>query len=194
MHSIAGISTLPATILSSWLGASGITNVSVAPSDRKLVVLFLRGAMDGASLIVPFGDDEYHNHRRTIGLGTPKSGLIDLDGFYGLHPAAATLKPWYSKGKLAAIHAIGSMDQTRSHFEAMATMERGAEGQAQELSSGWLARALHATQPATPSPLRAVTFGSLLPDTLRGAPSPSVIRTINDVKLGGSKALRGIIK
>ena len=194
LHSIAGMSTLPATILSSWLGASGITNVSATPSDRKLVVLFLRGAMDGASLIVPFGDDEYHNHRRTIGLGTPKSGLIDLDGFYGLHPAAATLKPWYSKGKLAAIHAIGSMDQTRSHFEAMATMERGAEGQAQELSSGWLARALHATQPATPSPLRAVTFGSLLPDTLRGAPSPSVIRTINDVKLGGSKALRGIIK
>lgn len=194
LHSVAGLSTLPTSILSSWLGPTGITNVTATPSDSRLVVLFLRGAMDGASLIVPYGDDDYHKHRRTIGLGTPKSGLIDLDGFFGLHPAAAVLKPWYSKGKLAAIHAIGSMDQTRSHFEAMATMERGAEGQAQELSSGWLARALHASQPATPSPLRAVAFGSLLPDTLRGAPSPSVIRTINDVKLGGSKALREIIK
>jgi len=185
---------LPAAILSSWLGPSGITKLAATQSDNRLVVIFLRGAMDGASLVVPYGDDDYHNHRRTIGLGTPKSGLLDLDGFFGLHPEAANLKPWYDKGKLAAIQAIGSMDQSRSHFEAMATMERGAKGEAQELSSGWLARALQATHQTQASPLRSVAFGSLLPDTLRGAPSPSVIRTVNDVKLGGSKVLREILK
>lgn len=194
LHSHAGLSTLPTSILASWLGPSGIGSLASTQSDNRLVVIFLRGAMDGASLLVPYGDDEYHNHRRTIGLGTPKTGLIDLDGFFGLHPAATSLKRWYQTGKLAGIHAIGSMDQTRSHFEAMATMERGAAGEAQQLSSGWLARALYATQAPKPSPLRAVAFGSLLPDTLRGAPSPSVIRTINDVKLGGSKALREILK
>ncbi len=188
------LAALPAAILSSWLGPSGITKLATTQSDNRLVVVFLRGAMDGVSLVVPYGDDDYHNHRRTIGLGTPKSGLTDLDGFFGLHPEAAILKPWFAKGQLAAIHAIGSMDQTRSHFEAMATMERGAKGEAQELSSGWLARALQASQQPTISPLRSIAFGSLLPDTLRGAPSPSVIRTVNDVKLGGSRALRELLK
>lgn len=191
---VTQLSALPAAILSGWLGPSGITNLAATQSDNRLVVIFLRGAMDGASLVVPYGDDDYHNHRRTIGLGTPKSGLIDLDGFFGLHPEAGILKPWYAKGKLAAIQAIGSMDQSRSHFEAMATMERGAKGEAQELSSGWLARALQATHQTQASPLRSIAFGSLLPDTLRGAPSPSVIRTVNDVKLAGSKALREILK
>ena len=191
---MTSLSALPAAILSSWLGPSGITNLASTQSDNRLVVIFLRGAMDGASLVVPYGDDDYHNHRRTIGMGTPKSGLTDLDGFFGLHPEAAILKPWYDKGKLAAIHAIGSMDQSRSHFEAMATMERGAKGEAQELSSGWLARALQATHQTQASPLRSIAFGSLLPDTLRGAPSPSVIRTVNDVKLGGSKALRELLR
>lgn len=188
------LAALSAATLSSWLGPSGITNLAATPSDNRLVIIFLRGAMDGASLVVPYGDDDYHNHRRTIGLGTPKSGLIDLDGFYGFHPEAALLKPWYADGKLAAIHAIGSMDQSRSHFEAMATMERGAKGEAQELSSGWLARALQETHQPQASPLRSIAFGSLLPDTLRGAPSPSVIRTVNDVKLGGSKVLRELLR
>lgn len=190
----ARFSSLSAAALSGWLGPSQITDVSTLPTDKKLVVLFLRGAMDGVSLLVPYGDDDYHRHRPTIGLGTVKSGVIDLDGFFGFHPAAAKLSRWYQEGKLAGIHAIGSMDQSRSHFEAMATMERGAKGDPQTLSSGWLARALAATSRPNVSPLRSVAFGNTLADTLRGDTIPSLIRSVNDLKLGGSKALRDVLR
>jgi uncharacterized protein (DUF1501 family) len=88
---------------------------------KTLVVVFQRGAMDGLNVVIPFKDPAYYKLRPTIAVSEPASGAdraIDLDGFYGLHPALAPLKAIYDKGQLAFVHASGSPDNTRSHFDA----------------------------------------------------------------------------
>ena len=114
--------------------------------DRPvLVVIFQRGAADGMSMVVPFGDPGYYAARPSIALPAPtRSGgetAIDLDGFYGLHPALGALKPLYDAGHLAAVHAVGSPDATRSHFDAQDFMESGTPG-LKSTSDGWLNRVL----------------------------------------------------
>ena len=160
-----------------------------------LVSIFLRGAADGLSMAVPFGDDDYYRARPTIGIAAPaKSATVGdgrdgkavrLDDFFGLHPALAPLAPLYHDGTMAVVHAVGSGDQTRSHFEAMAAMERGLFTDADRESSGWLARHLLTAPPfgATPSPLRAVVFSNVLFDSLRGATDVSVLTSLADFKL-----------
>lgn len=188
-----------ATALAAWAGRSALADVKVAQNDEVggpgdvLVVVFLRGGMDGLSLVVPHGDDAYYRARPTLALGAPRKGgaggtALDLDGFFGLHPAAKGLHPLYQEGLLAAVQAIGSADQTRSHFEAMAAMERGlAGGDAQTgtagAASGWLARYLYAAPVADASPLRAVAFSHIMPDTLRGATNAPLLTTLADYKL-----------
>jgi uncharacterized protein (DUF1501 family) len=174
--------------LALWAGRSALAQVTLGAKDSKtgnvLVTLFLRGGMDGLSMIVPHGDDGYHKARPSIGLGVPKRGAVrDLDGFFGLHPALAPLEGLYKDGALAPIHAIGSLDQSRSHFEAMALMERGAASDPAAIPSGWLARHLQASPTKHASPLRAVAFDTTLPDILRGATNASTIRSLEDIKL-----------
>lgn len=184
--------------LTAWLGRSALTDVAfAAPGGESgrdiLVVLFLRGAADGLSLVAPYGDDSYYRLRPTLGLAKPagkkQSGggrLSDLNGFFGLHPSLSGLYPYYEQGSMAAIHAIGSFDRSRSHFEAMMTMERGAPDQKGGASSGWLARYLTAVPPVNPAnltPLRAVAFGSITPDSLRGATEVTTINSLLDYKL-----------
>ena len=173
---------------------SALANVTVGPRGRSeshdaLVVLFLRGGADGLNIIIPHGDDDYYRLRPTIGLPRPNdkseaaaARTIDLDGFFGLHPALAPMERLYHEGTFAAIHAIGSGDQTRSHFEAMATMERGLAADAGS-ASGWLARHLAVTEPERPTPLRAVAVADTMPDSLRGAAGAVAMLNLNDFRL-----------
>jgi uncharacterized protein (DUF1501 family) len=143
--------------------------MAAAPAARDvLICIFLRGGADGLNMVVPHGDADYYASRPELGIPASGSGgVIDLDGFFGMHPALAPLKPIWDARQLAAIHACGSPDPTHSHFDAMDNMERGLPAE-RSVSSGWLARHLNSLSPAEDSPLRAVGFGALLQASLRG--------------------------
>jgi len=145
-----------------------------------VVVVFLRGGADGLTLLVPHGDEAYYQLRPT--LSVPKAKLKDLDGFFGLHPSMAALAPLYESGMLAPLHAVGSDDRTRSHFEAMDTMERGI-ARREGPQSGWVARYLAASEKPNASPLRAVAFGYTTPTSLVGATHATTMSSLAEYRL-----------
>jgi uncharacterized protein (DUF1501 family) len=158
---------------------------SAAGSDPVLVSLFLRGGADGLNLVVPHGDPGYYAVRPTIRVA-PGSEL-DLDGFFGFHPALAPLLPLYQSGQLAAIHACGSPHDTRSHFDAQDFMEFGVPGD-KSVREGWLNRFLVAA--GMSDPLSAVTIGNSVAKSLAG-PSPSLaLATITDLNFSGTTTWR----
>ncbi|RXZ39091.1 DUF1501 domain-containing protein [Oxalobacteraceae bacterium CAVE-383] len=134
----------------------------------RMVVVFLRGAVDGMNVVVPHGDPAYYQARPTIAVGRPgtPNGAIDLTGYFGLHPALRALHPYWESGQLAFVHAAGSPDPSRSHFEAQDYMETGTPGQ-HALRDGWLNRML-GQLPHADSPVRALTVGEALPRILSG--------------------------
>ncbi|MEM8713748.1 MAG: DUF1501 domain-containing protein, partial [Planctomycetota bacterium] len=139
-----------------------------------LVGVFLRGAIDGLSVVVPYGDADLYSHRPTLAVQPPgmTDGALDLDGFFGLNPNAGGILTPYQAGRLALVHACGSTDPTRSHFDAMRSMETGQpDDPSGGVTSGWLARHLQSVSPAGTGPLRAVALDSLLPRVLAEAPS-----------------------
>ena len=144
-------------------------NARQAPRGEVLICIFQRGGADSLNMVVPHGDQGYYASRPTLAVGQPGrgGGALDLDGFYGLHPALAPLKEIWDARQLAVVHAVGSPDPTHSHFDAMDNMERGAPGQ-KSVATGWLGRHLAATQRPEDSPFRAVGFGALLQASLRG--------------------------
>lgn len=180
---------------------SALASVTVGPNAHKngvdaLVVVFLRGGADGLNIVVPHGDDNYHILRPTLALTRPndrradvRARALDLDGFFGLHPSLAPLLPLYHSGRMGIVHAVGSGDQTRSHFEAMATMERGLSGDT-GTASGWLARHLASTADPNDSPLRAVAVTDTMPDSLRGATSAVALTSLADYKLQDTEEKR----
>ena len=134
-----------------------------APYPPVLVCLFMRGAVDGLNVIVPHGDPSYYRERPRIAV--PAADVIDLDGHFGLHPALAALKPLWDNRMLAAVHAVGSPDATRSHFDAQDYMETGTPG-AKATPDGWLNRYCQHDAEHTNTPFRAVAFGPELPRIL----------------------------
>jgi uncharacterized protein (DUF1501 family) len=177
-----------------WGAHSALGAVSVSPRKKPgpgetLVSIFLRGGADGLSLVVPYGDDDYTRSRPTLALAGPKDGrasvqdrAVDLDGFFGLHPALSPLLPLYRAGQMAVVPACGSGDQTRSHFEAMATMERGGFRDTGP-ASGWLTRHLQSAPWDNRSPLRAVALGGILPATLQGTTGATALESVADLRL-----------
>lgn len=155
--------------------------------NKTLVVIFLRGGTDGLNLIVPHGDPEYYKLRKGIAIPTPGSdkGAIDLDGFFGLHPAAQALLPHFQQGSALALHAVGYDRNTRSHFEEQDTWETGVTGNTIH-SDGWLNR--HLITSTSESPIRALSIGESLPRILRGKAPAYAIRGISDLTLPKSKA------
>jgi uncharacterized protein (DUF1501 family) len=141
--------------------------------DRPVLVhVFLRGAMDGLTMFPPYGDDQLYNRRPTLGVKPPgqTNGAVDLDGFFGLAPKAAPLLTPYSDGNLAVVHASGSDDATRSHFEAFIRMESGDSTlPTGVITTGWIARYLNETSALATNSLRAIGAGALIPFSLRGA-------------------------
>jgi uncharacterized protein (DUF1501 family) len=150
-----------------------------------LVVLSLRGGFDGLSAIAPIGDPDYRRARPTIAV--PTSQVIAGDGTFGLHPALAPLLPMWRGGNLAAVHAVGQPNPTRSHFAAMEEMERAAAGTS--LRSGWLDRMLGLT--GATAPLAGVSMGNAMPARLFGGPARDVsMASVNDFTLAGESAKR----
>jgi uncharacterized protein (DUF1501 family) len=150
-------------------------------TDRTLVVVFLRGGIDGLAAVAPTGDDDYQRARPTLGVAAPKpgrDGATRLDDRFALHADLAALRPAWDDGRLAIVHAIGSDDSTRSHFEAQDQMEHGASDAA-PLSGGWLARWLRAEGEG--GALSAIAFGTQLPESLRGAPSACSVTSLEDL-------------
>ncbi len=140
---------------------------------RVLVQVFLRGAADGLSLCVPHGESAYYDLRRTIALGRPGTtgGVINLDGFFGMHPAMSALKPIYDDGRLAFVQAVGNYDQTRSHFEAQDFMDTGSPG-AKTTSTGWLDRSIAAIPGS--DVMQAAAFATQRPRSFLG-PEPVLV-------------------
>ena len=126
-------------------------------ASKKLVVIFLRGGVDGLNVVAPYGDPTYYSLRPTIALARPGTGngALDLDGHFGLHPALAPLMPYWRSKSLAFVHASGSPDSSRSHFDAQDYMESGVPGE-KMIASGWLNR-LVSGLPAKNSPVQAIS-------------------------------------
>jgi len=167
---IVGTAAVPAFLRRA---ASGAT----APGTRRkcLVVIFQRGAADGLNIVVPHGEPAYYAMRPSIHI--PRPSVIDLDGFFGLHPAMSPLEPLWSQKQLAIVHAAGSPDPTRSHFDAQDFMESGTPGVARE--DGWLNRALHSLPDSHPA-LRAVAMGPSMPRILSGSEPVIAINQLHD--------------
>ncbi len=179
---LVGASAIP-----SFLTRSVLAQATTAQAQgKKLVVIFQRGAADGLNIVVPHREKTYYELRPTIAI--PQDQVIDLDGFFGLHPSLQPLKPLWDQGHLAAVHACGSPDPTRSHFDAQDFMESGTPG-FKATPDGWLNRALAAEDLARPrpasSPFRAVALGTQLPRTLEGKVPAVAIGNVKDFNVGG---------
>lgn len=143
-----------------------------ASTRPVLVCLFQRGAVDGLNMIVPHGDRLYYEERPRIAV--PARDVVDLDGYFGLHPRLAALKTLWDNKSLAVIHAAGSPDSTRSHFDAQDYMESGTPGR-RATPDGWLNRYCEHDREHLATPFRAVAFGPQLPRILAGsAPSLAI--------------------
>jgi uncharacterized protein (DUF1501 family) len=178
---VVGTSVIPA-----FLTRAALAQTTV-PRGKKLVVLFQRGAADGLNIVVPYAENNYYQMRP--GIGIPKGDLIDLNGFFGLHPAMQPLKPLWDQGHLAIVHAVGSPDTTRSHFDAQDYMESGTPG-IKITPDGWLNRALQAEDllhqnPGKPSAFRAVAMGSEVPRTLQGKIPAVAVTNMQDFSVAG---------
>jgi uncharacterized protein (DUF1501 family) len=145
-------------------------------------VIFQRGAADGLNIVVPHGELAYYAMRPSINI--PRKDVLDLDGFFGLHPAMSSLQPIWTQGHLAIVHAAGSPDPTRSHFDAQDFMESGTPGMKATID-GWLNRTLHSMPATDKSPFRAISLGPALPRILNG-PEPAVaVNNISEFGVGG---------
>jgi uncharacterized protein (DUF1501 family) len=174
-------------------GACALTAVSAPPGflpraaaaaearGKVLVAVFQRGAVDGLSMVPPHGDPAYQPARASIAIGRPRAGdtaaAHDLDGFFALHPALAPLVPLWTAGTLAVVHACGSPEPTRSHFDAQDYMETGTPG-VKSTPDGWLSRAAGALPPGRPTPFRSVALGTKLPRVLHGDASALALRSL----------------
>src|SRR5580658_7723651 len=150
-----GMSTIPA-FLQRAVAATPM------PNKKKLIVLFQRGAADGLNIVVPFAEPNYYKIRPSIAIPQPRQGgegtAVDLDGFFGLHPSLAPLGPLFHNGQLAIVHAAGSPDPSRSHFDAQDFMESGTPG-VKATEDGWLNRTVQGPTEDNASPFRAVAMG-----------------------------------
>lgn len=187
---VIGTAAVPTFLTRAAFGSSGAT------ANKRLVVVFQRGAADGLNIVVPHAEPSYYAMRPSINI--PRTQVIDLDGFFGLHPALASFKPLWDEGHLAIVHAAGSPDPTRSHFDAQDYMESGTPG-VKNTTDGWLNRTLQGT-PASPksalagdpasagSPLRAIALGASMPRILSGKAAAVAVSNLNSFSIAGGNS------
>ena len=166
---------------------------AAAPSPKVLVVIFQRGAMDGLNAVVPYGERNYYGMRPSIAIPAPNGGkgaALDLDGFFGLHPSLEPLLPLFQEKQLAIVHAAGSPDNSRSHFDAQDYMESGTPG-VKSTEDGWLNRYLQKQPEENATPFRAVSMGPQMPRTLRGSVPALAIPDIRQFQVLAPVAVSG---
>ena len=178
---VAGTTALPHFLVRSAL-AEAMAN---APG-RRLVVVFQRGAVDGLNVVVPYREKNYYKMRPSIAVA--QNQVVDLDGFFGLHPSLSAFKPLYDAGQLAVVHAAGSPDTTRSHFDAQDYMESGTPGN-KNTQDGWLNRALVAEDAIRRgqqhSAFRALAMEVQVPRTLAGRVPAIALGNVGSFSVGG---------
>jgi len=175
---VVGTAAIP-----SFLTRAAFSAVEGSADKKRLVVIFQRGAADGLNIVVPHAEPAYYVMRPSINI--PRTAVIDLDGFFGLHPSLAALQPIWNQRHLAVVHAAGSPDPSRSHFDAQDFMESGTPG-VKGTEDGWLNRALR-DLPASvdKSTFRAIGLGPSLPRILTGHEPAVALNNINDFGVGG---------
>jgi uncharacterized protein (DUF1501 family) len=181
---LVGTSALPAFLSRAVMASETIPG---SFKNKRLVVIFQRGAADGLNIVVPHAESSYYAMRPSINI--PRKAVLDLDGFFGLHPSMDSLLPLWKEKHLAIVHAAGSTDTTRSHFDAQDYMESGTPG-LKATEDGWLNRALVSLpQPTdvagTPTAFRAIAMGPTLPRILSGSEPAVAVNHINDFGIGG---------
>jgi uncharacterized protein (DUF1501 family) len=180
---VAGTAAMP-----NFLVRSILAQAAPAKSQR-LVVIFQRGAADGLNVVVPYREKNYYSMRPSIAI--PQNQVVDLDGFFGLHPSLASFKPLYDSGHLAVVHACGSPDMSRSHFDAQDYMESGTPG-VKSTDDGWLNRALQAEDLVhrcagtceAHTAFRALALGADVPRTLAGKVPAIAFSNLNSFSVG----------
>ena len=178
---VVGMAAIPSFLTRAALGA-----VESETRNKRLVVIFQRGAADGLNIVVPHGERDYYAMRPTINI--PRSAVIDLDGLFGLHPSMSAFQPLWKQGHLAIVHAAGSPDPSRSHFDAQDFMESGTPG-IKATEDGWLNRTLHnLPNPVDKAAFRAIAMGPSLPRILSGREPAVAINNILDFGVGGRNA------
>ncbi|HUF61571.1 MAG TPA: DUF1501 domain-containing protein [Verrucomicrobiales bacterium] len=170
-------------------GSLGVYLTGEESDGRTLVVVFLRGGADALSLVVPVFEDAYYRARPRLGIRA--KGAIALDERFSIPRRMAPLEPLFREGELAVVHAAGSEEDSRSHFEAQDFMEHGGLE-----AGGWLGRFLRFHEGRSGSPLSAVAFGTTAPESLRGAPATTVIESLAEfaVPEGMQSLLEGLGK
>ena len=182
---LAGLTSAPPFLVRTALAQA---NGNHGKDHPIIIAIFQRGAADGISMVVPFGDRYYAAVRPQIAIPEPIQGAgeraIDLDGFFALHPSLASLKAIYDQGHLAIVHAVGSPDNTRSHFDAQDYMESGTPGN-KSFSDGWLNRYLQSSPERDASAFRAVALSATMPRSLVGPAAAVSMQRIADFGIRG---------
>jgi uncharacterized protein (DUF1501 family) len=179
----SALAVVGTAVIPGFLTRAALAADTVAGRNKRLVVLFQRGAADGLNIVVPHGEPAYYAMRPSINI--PKKQVLDLDGFFGLHPSMSALEPLWDQKQLAIVHAAGSPDPTRSHFDAQDYMESGTPG-LKSTSDGWLNRALHSLPaPANKSAFRAIALGPSLPRILSGGEAAVAMNNVAEFGVGG---------
>ena len=184
----AGVLGASKSLFPGWMPRLAFGPPAKAFPGDVLVCVFLRGGIDGLSAVIPFQEGaRYFDARPSLAVPEPGSGpdaALDLDGNFGLHPALGPLKAIYEDQNLAIVHATGSIDPTRSHFDAMQFMEYGTPGD-KRIGTGWIGRHLQSAAWQNESPFRAIGMGALVPAALRGPVSPLSLKSIADFHFKG---------
>ena len=188
----AGLTLFGAGCVPSFMRRTAFALDSSGRRRKVLVAIFQRGAVDGLNMVIPFAEKDYYSMRPTIAIPEPQAHpatgagptAIDLDGSFALHPSLGQLKPLFDARQLAIIHAVGSPNSTRSHFDAQDYMETAAPG-VKSPEDGWLNRYLAATPQTEATPFRAVAAAPRMPRTLAGHAPSLVISRIKDFRLLG---------
>jgi uncharacterized protein (DUF1501 family) len=175
---VVGTAALPAFLTRAAHGA-----VAPGTSGKRLVVIFQRGAADGLNIVVPHREQAYYTMRPSINI--PRKDVLDLDGLFGLHPSLSAFQALWGQRHLAIVHAAGSPDPTRSHFDAQDFMESGTPG-VKATEDGWLNRTLHLLpEPGERSAFRGIAMGPSLPRILSGSEAAVAVNNVNDFGVGG---------
>jgi uncharacterized protein (DUF1501 family) len=179
----SALAVVGTTAIPSFLTRAAFGAAEAGTRTRRLIVIFQRGAADGLNIVVPHAEGAYYAMRPSINI--PRKDVLDLDGFFGLHPSLASFQPLWDQRHLAIVHASGSPDPSRSHFDAQDFMESGTPG-LKATPDGWLNRALH-SMPASAdkSAFRAIALGPTLPRILTGSEPAVAVNNVNDFSVGG---------